>query len=85
MARNTRKKNLYALVCCFKRYYEANGVHTVNPLDTDDPRFGDFRHSLDAEIQRLHGKGLGTRKCVLSCLIVKHVINFGESDWLKVM
>ena len=55
-------KTLYALICCFKRYYEANGVHTVNPLDTDDPRFGGFRHSLDAEMQRLHAKGLGTRK-----------------------
>ncbi len=55
-------KSLYALVCCFKRYYEANGVHTVNPLDTDDLRFGGFRNSLDAEMQRLHAKGLGTRK-----------------------
>ena len=36
-------------------------MHTVNPLDTDDPRFGGFRHSLDAEMQRLHAKGLGTR------------------------
>ena len=32
-------KTLYALVCCFKRYYEASGVHDVNPLDTSDPRF----------------------------------------------
>ena len=47
-------KTSYALVCCFKRYYEAKGVRTVNPLDTDDPRFGGFRHSLDAEMQRLH-------------------------------
>ena len=23
-------KTLYALVCCFKRYYEASGVHDVN-------------------------------------------------------
>ena len=25
-------KYLYALVCCFKRYYEQNGVFDVNPL-----------------------------------------------------
>ncbi len=55
-------KTLYALVCCFKRHYEASGVHDVNPLDTIDPRFGGFRQTLDAEMQRLHGKGLGTKK-----------------------
>ena len=47
-------KTMYALVCCFKRYYEASGVHDVNPLDTADPRFGSFRQTLDAEMQRLH-------------------------------
>ena len=55
-------KTLYALVCCFKRYYEANGNHSVNPLCTADVRFGDFRQTLDAEMQRLHGKGLGCKK-----------------------
>lgn len=55
-------KTLYALVCCFKRHYEANGVHSINPLDVSDPRFGGFRQSLDAEMQRLHTKGLGTKK-----------------------
>ena len=54
-------KTLYALVCCFKRYYEANGNHSVNLLCTADARFGDFRQTLDAEI-RLHGKGLGCKK-----------------------
>lgn len=28
---------LYTLACCLKRYYEANGVHDVNPLITVDP------------------------------------------------
>jgi len=28
------QQTLYALVCCFKRFYEANGVYDVNPLDT---------------------------------------------------
>ena len=55
-------KTLYALVCCFKRYYEASGVHDVNPLDTADPRFGSFRQTLDAEMQRLHAKGLGGKR-----------------------
>ena len=27
-------KTLYAIVCSFKRYYEANGVHDVNVLNT---------------------------------------------------
>ena len=26
-------KMLYCLICCFKRYFEQNGVHDVNPLD----------------------------------------------------
>ena len=32
-------KTLYAVVCCFKRYYEQNGIHYINPLcpsDADD-------------------------------------------------
>ena len=28
------QQTLYALVCCFKWFYEANGVYDVNPLDT---------------------------------------------------
>ena len=54
------QKSLYALVCCFKRFFEQNGVHNVNPLRVDDSRFGNFRATLDAEMKRLHGKGLGT-------------------------
>ena len=41
-------------------YFEQNGVHNVNPLRVDDSRFGNFRATLDAEMKRLHGKGLGT-------------------------
>ena len=55
-------KTLYALVCCFKRYFEANGVHDINPISPNDPRFGGFRQTLDAEMQRLHARGLGTKK-----------------------
>ena len=47
-------KSLYALVCCFKRYYEQNGVFDVNPLSSSDARFGNFRVTLDAEMKRLH-------------------------------
>ena len=35
-------KTLYALICCFKRFYEQNGVHDVNPLCSADARFGNF-------------------------------------------
>ena len=28
------QQTLYALVCCFKQFYGANGVYNVNPLDT---------------------------------------------------
>lgn len=53
-------KSLYALVCCFKRFFEQNGVHNINPLSTiDNAVFGDFRRTLDAEMKRLHGSGLG--------------------------
>ena len=44
-------KTLYALVCCFNRYYEQNGVHDVNPLSPSDARFGNFRVTLDAEMK----------------------------------
>ena len=53
-------ETLYALVTTFKRYFERNGVYTINPLNTGDPIFGDFRSTLDAEMKRLHGMGLGT-------------------------
>ena len=53
-------KTLYALVCCFKRFFEQNGVFSVNPLNPADPTFGSFRVTLDAEMKRLHGLGLGT-------------------------
>ena len=53
-------KSLYALVCCFKRFFEQNGVHNINPLSTtNNAVFGDFRRTLDAEMKRLHGSGLG--------------------------
>jgi len=55
-------KSLYALVCCFKRYFEANGVHDINLINSNDPRFGGFRQTLDAEMQRLHASGLATKK-----------------------
>ena len=38
----------------------SNSVHNVNPLRVDDSSFGNFRATLDAEMKRLHGKGLGT-------------------------
>ena len=50
-------KTLYALVCCFKRYYEANGVHNLDPSDA---KFGSFRAVLDAEMKQLHSLGLGS-------------------------
>ena len=53
-------KSLYALVCCFKCFYERNGVLTVNPLNSGDARFGNFMMTLDAEMKRLHGLGFGT-------------------------
>ena len=45
-------KTLYAIVCCFKRYFERNEVYNydVNPLSPLDPRFGNFRSILDAEM-----------------------------------
>ena len=53
-------KTLYALVCCFKRFFVRNGVYSVNPLDPSDAHFGQFRTILDAEMRRLHKQGLGT-------------------------
>ena len=53
-------KSLYAIVCCFKLYFEENGVYDINPFRGDDACFGNFRATLDAEMKRLHGKGLGT-------------------------
>ena len=54
-------KTLYQIVCCFKRHFEANGIHSFNPLNPQEPAFGNFRRTLDAEMQRLHCKGLGTQ------------------------
>jgi hypothetical protein len=53
-------KTLYALVCCFKRYYEQYNVHDVNPLSPSHARLGNFRVTLGAEMKRLHYLGLGT-------------------------
>jgi len=41
-------KSIYALVCCFKRYYEQHGVFDVNPLSSNNSRFGNFRVTLNA-------------------------------------
>ena len=53
-------KSLYALICCFKRFFEQNGVHDINPLCVANAVFGNFRATLDAEMKRFHGAGLGT-------------------------
>ena len=44
-------KTLYQIVCCFKRHFEANGIHSFNLLNPQEPAFGNFRHTLDAEMQ----------------------------------
>ena len=44
----------------FQTFFEENGVHSVNLLNVGDSRFGNFQATLDAEMKRLHGKGLGT-------------------------
>ena len=44
----------------FQTFFEENGIHNDNPLNVGDSRFGNFRATLDAEMKRLHGKGLGT-------------------------
>ena len=59
-------KSLYALMCCFKHFFEQNGAHNINPLSTtDNAVFGDFRRTLDTEMKHLHGSGLGS-KCAKS-------------------
>ncbi len=45
-------KSLYAMVCCFKRFYNHNERYGIKE------RFGNFRSTLDAEMKRLHGSGL---------------------------
>ena len=52
-------KTLYQIVCCFKRHFKANGKHNINPLSNEE--FGNFRQTLDAEMLRLHCKGLETQ------------------------
>ena len=47
-------KTLYALVCCFKRYYEQNGVFDVNPLSSSDARFGTAGFNSDQTAYLLH-------------------------------
>ena len=51
---------LHAIVCCFKRFFEQNDIYGLNPLNQNDPVFGNFRAKLDAEMKHFHGKGLGT-------------------------
>ena len=36
-------KTVYALVCCFKRFFEQNGIHAVNPLNATDARIWGFQ------------------------------------------
>ena len=45
-------KSLYALVCCFKRFFEQNGVHNINPLSTTDNALGYVMHSPSARALR---------------------------------
>ncbi len=52
------RQNLYTL--WFKRFYNQNECYDVNPLCSTDERFGKFQSTLDAEMKRLHGSGLGT-------------------------
>ena len=54
-------KTLYRMVCCFKRFFEQNKVYSVNPLASNAPEFGEFRQTLDAEMKRLHRRGLGSK------------------------
>ena len=44
-------EQLFRMGCCWK--------HNINPLSNEE--FGNFRRTLDAEMQRLHRKGLGTQ------------------------
>ena len=53
-------KTLYALVCCFKGYYEQNGVFDVNPLSSSDARFGTAGFNSDQTAYLLH-----TAYCIL--------------------
>ena len=53
------KNTLYQIFCCFKRHFEANGRHNINPLRNEE--FGNFRGTLDADMQHLYCKGLGTQ------------------------
>ena len=39
-------KSLYALVCCFKQFFERNGIHGINPLNCEDVRFGILEQRL---------------------------------------
>ncbi len=41
-------KSLYAMVCCFKWFYNQNECYDVNPLCSTDERFGKFQSTLDA-------------------------------------
>lgn len=52
---------LYHIVCGIMRYLRQNAIH----VDFfQDPMFADFRQSLDAEMKRLKGSGLGSQKQV---------------------
>ena len=50
---------LHHIVCGIMRYLRQNGMN----IDFyQDPEFADFRQSLDAEMKRLQGSGLGSQK-----------------------
>ena len=65
---------LYCPFCCFKHFYESNGIHDVNPLNGIK--------MLDAEMKRLHCLGKGT----VQIIVYKHVIMFlmGSTDVLSI-
>ena len=54
-------ESLYQLVCGLQRYLHQNGRPEVK-LVTGDPRFYDVYQTLDAEMKRLKGRGLGVVK-----------------------
>ena len=71
-------KSLYGLTCCFKCCFETNERFDVNPLSHSDACFVGFRQTLDAEMKRLHKKGLGTKPKQAEPILLGAVLNFFE-------
>ena len=67
-------KSIYALVCCFKRYYEQHGVFDVNPLSSSDSRFGNFRVTLDTEMKREKENDPDSDSVICLALYIPHQI-----------